>query len=386
MSSTANSKTSAFKSAYQLLMRTANRSVNIINQDPHNLAIFCRTLSDALENENRQVHIVAVGRSRLVGMIIGECLKDIGFSDRVAYLGENISQPIKKNDVVIAITGSGWTKLTTMVLEEIIYKKGKILTFTGSLDSKAAKLSDGVIQNPLGYQSQDHLYLFTREQEPLSPLGTIFELTTLITSLGVINGVYKGSCTNGFNEATTEILKAAEQTYTSLEKDAKFSQFMTSLGNYCNKTESKVFFFGSGINGLVASMSSSRFQSLGMNVHSTNNWRFRGEDDLLIAISGSGVSSSVLNIVDSAKESQMKVIGITSFSQSQLAKNSDEFLIIEGRKHQTVSDSFQLKQQEMYLPKFEYVTALMLESCVTQIVKNLGIPEFTNQGTYSLDL
>jgi D-arabinose 5-phosphate isomerase GutQ len=358
----------------------------MINQDPHNLAIFCQTLSDALENASRQIHIVAVGRSRLVGMIVGECLKNIGFSNRVAYLGEDITQPIKKNDVVIAITGSGWTKLTTMVLEEVVQKKGTILTFTGALDSKAAKLSDGVLQNPLGYQPQDHLYLFTREQEPLSPLGTIFELTTLITSLGVINGVHKGSCTNGFNEAATEILKAAEHTYTSLEKNPILPNFITSLGTYCNKTESKVFFFGSGINGLVASMSSSRFQSLGMNVHSTNNWRFRGEGDLLIAISGSGISSSVLNIVESAKKSRMRIIGITSFSQSQLAKDSEEFLIIEGRKLKTVPDSFQLNQQEMYTPKFEFVTALMLESCMTQIVKNLGIPEYKDQETYSLDI
>ncbi|MFX0207289.1 MAG: SIS domain-containing protein, partial [Candidatus Hodarchaeota archaeon] len=247
---TSESKTSAFKSAYQLLMRTANRSVNMINQDPHNLAIFCQTLSEALENKTRQIHIVAVGRSRLVGMIIGECLKNVGFSDRVAYLGESISQPIKRNDVVITITGSGWTKLTTMILEEVVQKKGTILTFTGALDSKAAKLSDGVLLNPLGYHPQDHLYLFTREQEPLSPLGTIFELTTLVTGLGVINGVHKGSCTNGFNEATTEILKTAENTYTSLEKIPTFAQFITFLGNYCNKTESKVFFSGSGINGL----------------------------------------------------------------------------------------------------------------------------------------
>jgi 6-phospho-3-hexuloisomerase len=382
---TSTAKIHAFKSAYQLLMRTAKRSVNMINQDPDNLAIFCQTLSEALENEARQIHVVAVGRSRSIGMIFGECLKNIGFSNRVSYLGENITQPVKKNDVIIAITGSGWTKLTTMVLEEVIKKKATVLTFTGALDSKAAKLSDGVLQNPLGYHPQDHLYLFTREQEPLSPLGTIFELTTLVTSLGVINGVHKGSCTNGFNEATTEILKAAENTYASLERDPKFSQFAAYLVNYCKTKESKVFFFGSGMNGIVASMSSMRFQSLGMNVQPTNNWRFHSEGDLLIAISGSGVSSSVLNIVKSAKASQMNVRGITSFSHSQLAKESDEFLIIPGRKEKTVPDSLQLSQREMFLPKFEYVTALVFESCVAQIIKDLEIPEYINQ-SYSMDI
>ena len=80
------SENSAFISAYQLLMRTAKRTVNSINQDPHNLAIFCQTLSNALENEDRQIHIVGVGRSRLIGMILGECLKNIGFSSRINLL------------------------------------------------------------------------------------------------------------------------------------------------------------------------------------------------------------------------------------------------------------------------------------------------------------
>lgn len=375
--------TTAFMSAYQLLMRTAQHTVNTINQDPHNLAIFCQILSDALENKDRQIHIAAIGRSRLIGKILGECLKDIGFSSRLFYLGENITQPIKKNDVTIAITGSGWTKLTTMILEEVVRKKCKVLTFTGALDSKAAKLSDGVIQGPLGYLPPDHIFLFTSTHDPLSPLGTIFELTTMVTGLGVINGIHTGSCTNGFNEATTEIIKTAENTFSEVSKDPKLSQFIQLLTDYCTKTDSKVFFYGSGIAGLVAMMSSKRLQSLGMNVHSMNNWRFRREGDLLVALSGGGVSSSTLNIVESAKSSQMKVFSITSNLQSKLVKKSDEFMVIHGG---SLSENIQLLQHEMYLPKFEYGVAITFESCVAQIAKNLGIPEYTNHDNYSLDL
>ncbi|MFX0123938.1 MAG: SIS domain-containing protein [Candidatus Hodarchaeota archaeon] len=380
------SEITAFISAYQLLMRTAKRSINTINQDPHNLAIFCQTLSDAIENEDRQIHIVGVGRSRLIGMILGECLKNIGFSSRVSYLGENITQPIKKNDVVIAITGSGWTKLTTMILEEVVQKKGNVLTFTGALDSKAAKLSDGVIQCPMGYYPQDHIFLFTRNHDPLSPLGTIFELTTMVTSLGVINGVHKGSCTKGFNEATTKIIKAAENTFNDLEKNPKLSQFISFLSEYCKKTESKVFFYGTGIDSIVALMSSTRLQSLGINVHSINDWRFRREGDLLIALSGSGISSTVLNIVENARLSQMKVFSITSFSQSRLALESDDFIVIHGRKEKTIPDSLQFLKREMYLPKFEYATSLTLESCVAQIATNLGISNSISKDDHSFDI
>ena len=376
----------AFMSAYQLLIKTAHRTVNTINQDPHNLAIFCQTLSDALENKDRQIHIVAVGRSRLIGMILGECLKDIGFSNRIFYLGENITQAIKKNDVTIAITGSGWTKLTTMILEEVVREKCKVLTFTGAMDSKAAKLSDGVLQSPMGYLSTDHINLFTRKQDPLSPLGTIFELTTMVTGLGVINGVHTGSCTKGFNEATAQILKTAENSFTDLTGDSKLPLFIQQLGDYCKNTDSKVFFYGNGIANIVALMSSMRLQSLGMNVQPIKNWRFRRASDLLVALSGSGVSATMLNIVDSAKTSQMKVFSLTSFPQSQLVEESDEFIVIQGRKRKPISESLQLLYNEMYLPEFEYGATITLESCVAQIVKNLGLPEYANNDRYTLDL
>ena len=386
MNTPVKSETTVFISAYQLLMRTAQRTVNTINQDPHNLAIFCQTLSDTLENEDRQLHIVAVGRSRLIGMILGECLKDIGFSNRLFHLGENITQSIKKNDVTIAITGSGWTKLTTMILEEVVQKKCKVLSFTGTLDSKAAKLSDGVLQSPMGYLPPDHIYLFTRKHDPLSPLGTIFDLTTMVTGLGVVNGVHTGSCTKGFNEATTEILKSAETTLSELTKNPKLPQFIQSLSDYCNKADSKVFFYGNGLDGIVALMCSMRFQSLGMNVQPINNWRFRREGDVLVALSDSGISSTTLNFAESAKSSQMHVLSITSQSQSPLAKKSDDFLFIHGRKKRLVTGRVQIAQPEIYLPKFEYGVALALESCVAQIAKNLGIPEYSNHDRYSLDL
>ncbi|UCG01205.1 MAG: SIS domain-containing protein [Candidatus Heimdallarchaeota archaeon] len=386
MNSSHKSDISAFKSAYLLLMRTAQRSVNTINQDPHHLAIFCQTLSDALENKDKLIHIVGVGRSRLIGMILGECLKNIGFSSRVFYLGENIIQPVKKNDVVIAITGSGWTKLTTMVLEEVVRKKSIVLTFTGALDSKAAKLSDGVIQCPMGYHPQDHISLFTREHDPLSPLGTIFELTAMITGFGVINGVHKGSCTKGFNEATTEILRSAENTFNDLEHNPRLTTLMEFLSDYCFKPDSKVFFYGNGINSIVATMSSLRLQSLGMKVLSINDWRFRREGDLLITLSGSGTSSMMLKMIENAKMSQLKVFSITSSSQSQIAKKSDEFLVISGRNLKTILENLQLTKYEMYFPKFEYATSITFESCIAQLAKNLGIPEHPSMESHSLDV
>lgn len=372
MSLSSGTEISAFKSAYQLLIRTAKRSVITINQDPKNLAIFCQILSDALENVNRRIHIVGVGRSGKIGMILGECLKNIGFYNRVSYLGKNLAQSVRRDDVIIAVTGSGWTKFTTAVLEYSIRKKGKILTFTGASDSKAAKLSDVIIQSPLGFQPQDQTYPFVDKQDPLSPLGTVFELTTMVIGIGVINGVFKGSCTKGFNEATTDILRIAEKTLDDLKRNPKLYNYIRSLSDYCDKTQAKVFFYGSGLNNIISTMSSIRFQSLGMNVHSMSDWRFRRKGDLLIALSGSGASESTLNMVKSAKASQMAVFGITSFPRSKLANKSDNFMILRGRKEETSPDGRQLLKPKMYLPMFEYTTSVSLEACVAQIAVDLG--------------
>ncbi|MFX1286731.1 MAG: SIS domain-containing protein [Promethearchaeota archaeon] len=377
MASSSGQKIAAFNSAFQLLIRTAKHSVNTISQDPRNLAIFCQTLSDALENKDQQIHIVGVGRSNQVGMILGECLKDIGFSNRIFYLNENFVQPFNKGDVIIAITGSGWTKLTTAIVEEGIRKKCKVLTFTGISDSKVAKLSDIIIQNPLGYEPEDDIYPFSRKRAPLSPLGTIFELTSIVIGLGVINGVFKGSCTNGFNEGTTEILRAAEQTFDDLKVNPKVSHFINLLSDYCSKTDAKVFFFGIGLCEIIALTCISRFRSLGMNIHSFNDWRFRRKGDILIVISGSGVSSSTLNIVKNAKASQMMVFSITSFAKSQLALESDEFIVLHGREEEMNPENLHLLHHEMYLPKFEYTSLVTLEACVAQIAVNLGISDET---------
>ena len=309
-------------------------------------------------------------------MILGECLKNIGFSGRISYLSEMFAQPVQKNDVLIAVTGSGWTKLTTSVIEDSVWRKTKVLTFTGMLDSKAAKLSDVVIQSPLGFEPQDHAYPFTSAKAPLTPLGTIFELTTIVIGIGIINGVFTGSCTNGFNEATRIILQAAENTLNDLKKNSNLSKFIKILGENCHKS-SNVFFHGSGISNIISQMSADRFQSLKMNVLSINDWRFRREGDSLIAISGSGVSTKTLKTVENAKMNQMRVFGLTSFPESDLAKISDYFLVLSGRKEKVNPDALQIIQPEIFIPTFEYNAAIFLEACVAQIAIDLGITENT---------
>ena len=158
MNSTTRNSLATFESAFQLLIRTAKGTVNKINTNPRSLAKFCQILLNAKDNKNT-IHMIGSGRSGNIAKIIGESFKDIGFS--VSFFGKEIENPIKKNDVAMAISGSSWTKYTTSAIEHCLRKNAKILTFTGSMDSKAARMSDAVIQIPLGYRSLDEGLLFT---------------------------------------------------------------------------------------------------------------------------------------------------------------------------------------------------------------------------------
>jgi 6-phospho-3-hexuloisomerase len=364
-------KTLTFQSAYKLLLRSAKRCVNTLNTEPTNLAFFCQTLSDIKENKNAKIHIVGRGPSGLVGRIIGESLKNINYS--VSYLGDNLTRPISKNDVLIAVTGSGWTKFTNFAIEEGVRKKARILIFTGNNESIAAKLANAIIHVPMGFDPKDNVHLFSTRKAPLSPLGSIFELTTFIIGIGIINGIHIGSCTYGFDQTTDNILKEAEVCLNSLQQDSSLLEFMKTLKNYYSQTKNKVFLTGSGISQLIAQINAIRLQNLMINVVPMEDWRFRQEGDLLISISGSGSSASTVNFMKNAKRSKMNIIGISSFPQSEFAKLSDTFLYIKGRVKNVNSNSLKRPKADIYIPIFEYLTALTLESCVAQMAVNFGI-------------
>jgi D-arabinose 5-phosphate isomerase GutQ len=104
-----------------------------------------------------------------------------------------------------------------------------------------------------------------------------------------------------------------------------------------------------------------------------DDWRFRNENDLLIAISGSGMSSSVIDAVKIGKDSSMKIVSITSFSDSKLSSLSNIIINILGRSESISPNHHNLVKPGIYLPIFEYTTALLLDACVAQIALNFGL-------------
>ena len=95
----------------------------------------------------------------------------------------------------------------------------------------------------------------------------------------------------------------------------------------------RVTFFGIGASSAVAIDALHKFGKIGLNVngfldsHLMNiHCSHMTSEDVLFVVSHTGESVEVLNAVSLAKENGAKIISLTSFSNSSLAKKSDVFL------------------------------------------------------------
>ncbi len=155
------------------------RSIEIISEEEKNKMI--ETLVDAY-NRGARILVMGAGRSGLVGKAFAMRLLHLGF--QVYVLGETIVPRIKEGDVVIAISGSGRTRLIVTAAETAKHVGAKIIALTTYPDSPLGKLADIVVRVPGRTKIAKEEDYFARQilgiHEPLAPLGTLFEDTSLV--------------------------------------------------------------------------------------------------------------------------------------------------------------------------------------------------------------
>jgi 6-phospho-3-hexuloisomerase len=155
------------------------KTADVISEDQISKAL--ELLEEAYRNR-RTILVMGAGRSGLVGRAFGMRLMHLGFN--VFVLGDTIVPPVRKDDVVVAISGSGRTKLIVTAAEAAKSVGAKILTITSYPDSPLAQLSDVVVVIPGRTKVSAEEDYFARQilgiHEPLAPLGTLFEDTAMI--------------------------------------------------------------------------------------------------------------------------------------------------------------------------------------------------------------
>ncbi len=140
--------------------------------------------------ESQNVFVIGAGRSGLAAKAFAMRLMHLGISSYV--VGETISPAINDNDCIIAISGSGETNTIVSAVKIAKNRGSKVLALTSYPDSTLGKLADAYIfvKGRTKAEADDKNYMKRQihgNYTSLTPLGTAFELTTLVFLDGMVS-------------------------------------------------------------------------------------------------------------------------------------------------------------------------------------------------------
>ena len=136
------------------------------------------------------IFVTGAGRSGLAAKAFAMRLMHLGLSSYV--VGETISPAINAGDCILAISGSGETN-TIVTAAKISKKRGaRVLALTSYPESSLGQLADGIIhvKGRTKVEVDDENYLKRQikgNYTSLTPLGTAFELTSLVFLDGLVS-------------------------------------------------------------------------------------------------------------------------------------------------------------------------------------------------------
>lgn len=134
-----------------------------------------------------KIFICGYGESELVGKSFASRLSEI--RRNVYVVSETVVPGIEKGHVLLAISGSGETEPTLTITKKAHELGADIISITSFSDSPLAQISDLVIVIPGRIKAKTKNYIERRvsgEYEPLTPFGTLFEISTRVVLEGII--------------------------------------------------------------------------------------------------------------------------------------------------------------------------------------------------------
>jgi 6-phospho-3-hexuloisomerase len=155
---------------------------------PEQVEAIVETLMEA---RDKKILVVGAGRSGLVGKAFAMRLMHLGY--QVYVTGETIAPILSSGDVVIAISGSGTTRLVVMSSKIAKERRGaKVVAITSYPDSALGHLADQVAvvvgRTKTTREEEDYISRqIVGEHEPLAPLGTQFEIAAMVFLDGIIS-------------------------------------------------------------------------------------------------------------------------------------------------------------------------------------------------------
>lgn len=181
-----------------------------------------------------------------------------------------------------------------------------------------------------------------------------------------------------YDEALNDILENVAKITKSVSPDEilKMTNMIEDVDN--------IFIMGLGRSGLVARAFAMRLMHLGLSVYVVGETTTPAitDKDCLIAISGSGETSYIINTTGIAKNIGSKLIAITSYPDSTLAKRSDIVVQLKGRTKIDDEPNYARRQisglHQSLSPMgtiFEISALIFLDSVIAQMMDDLGQTE-----------
>jgi len=143
-----------------------------------------RLITLVLEAKDKKIFTVGMGRSGFVARAFALRLMNLGFN--VYFLGETITPAAEKGDLLVAISGTGSTKMVLTASSAAKEIGATVIAVTSFPNSPLGKIADLVVtiegRTKAGMPREED-YLARQiigEREPLTPLGSIFENNSMV--------------------------------------------------------------------------------------------------------------------------------------------------------------------------------------------------------------
>ncbi|NHK29903.1 MAG: SIS domain-containing protein [Asgard group archaeon] len=380
------------------LVQASRTRKAILNQNEKLLALY-DLLREAKKKKN-VVHVTGMGRSGRAGEFFADLLKDLGY--KVSIIGRTLALPVQLDDIVIAFSGSGKTSTTVANVGVCVDGGARIVVLTQNEMSRLGRLADISLLVPKSRKvteeqepiETDKDYVLALSQIPaemrssLSPMGTLFELSALLVSIG-LTGMLRNEKDpiRAFQSTLDTVISNAEKAVQEIAKkkdtQADIIRVLKLFIDLSPASPKKVFWIGAGLSGIIASMHAMRFQHLGFNIHLQDDWRFRKKNDILVVISGSGSTPFTNGFVDEATKKQMAIVGFTSITDSEFGSKIKKLVRVPGRLD---PDSWynRLSESKPFIEtQFEFAVAVVIESIIAQLAIHKGITEKEMKGRHA---
>lgn len=336
---------------------------------------------EALESSGRII-CVGTGRSGDVADVLAKFLRNIGF---YSYGPEELPYTFNPKDLVVAFSGSGSTPYTLETVKFASKLGVKTVGFTSNLDSPLARLLDLVFYVPgapprrrvFGYEAAVLAGVYS---SPLLMLGgTLFELRSLFLALSFVGYLLLESSPY---QVFQDLISLCLSFNPNPDQLKAFYTLMPKPRSVRNPFAGKTVIVGEGFSGIVGRFFTTRLRHC---AHPDEErvcfyWRDRGSvalkpQDLTVIISGSGEGIPAV-MAKIARKKNCKVVAVTSYVDSTLARLSDTIVYIPGRILQRIEGL-----RGSYLPRdprysaFELRTLITLEAFIQAVARLEGLTE-----------